>query len=47
MNMNSSNFRFTSAAALFSLIKNKLAYKKRIESSIKIREPWGMRRDIK
>jgi hypothetical protein len=43
----SSNFRFTSAAALFSLIKNKFMYNKRIEESIKLREPWGMRRDLK
>jgi len=43
----SSNFRFTSAAALFSLIKGKIIYKKRIEKSVKLREPWGMRRDLK
>lgn len=42
----SSNFRFT-PAALFSLIRSKIEYNKRIEISIKKREPWGMRRDLK
>lgn len=41
-----SNFRLT-PAALFSLIKSKFMYNKRIDMSIKKREAWGMRRDLK